>query len=987
MAIRALFITLILCTGQFSFAAITWDGGGADNNWSSALNWSSDSVPLAADTVIFDGTSSKPCVVNISANVNSVNLANSFAGNIVIGDGANLTVGVLGYSQSGGEFNSGNGQFILYGGLQLLGGTLNTSNGNLDIMGNMNMLNGTVTSGNSILDVDGNFSISNGTFQAPLETTIMGNVDFTGGTFTAPGATGNLRVGGDFTRTSGTYTHNNGNLEFNGDGVMSGSISFYNMTISGNFEGLRNFIYGDFNITSSGNVKLGDTTYFYGNFNNQGLFNHNYRNTNFYNTGTISSPTPIQFHYCEFSSAGTTTFQASEVQVRSGFYVYNNHLIDFGNTKLVVIDTNLNFYDYNGTPSPINHLEIRSGDFRPQNDIIVSGNWVNNSNYTHGNHAVTFSGNNQQISGNNTFYDFIKTTTNDTLYFQAGTTQTVTNFLTLQGGGGGQFLYLYSSTPSTQWKIDPQGGRSVNSVFVKDSHNTNASPIAALNSFDDQNNINWSIDSPFKITLEDLNQVPVKKLLMPGEIEAVLNFKLHNVDSFIESIKEFKIELISGNITTDIGEYSIWDISSTPSLVVSGNLSSGNNDGNAIHFDFVNQPIPNGNTMFQLRTEVLPNVTSKQLNFKLRNSNIILTSGNLIIGTYVESPDIYIMRPTENRAAIASSQNHNLVLDAGALMTSGFDNFGETGNGESVPMLFQVGVKGDWNAVAAGEEHSMGLDSAGNIFTWGNNKYGQLGDNSNNNISSPNNLSTIGPALNIYTGSHSSFALTDSGQLYAWGRNQSGQLGKGDFTPSNIPLAVPLPTGNIMRVSVGIEHVLCIIDGDLYGWGNNGYGQLGSSSNTVINVPTLIDNTITWIDIFAGGFHSTAISHSGNLYVWGKNNKGQLGLGHTSHINIPTISSISDATMISAGNDHTLMIKKDGSLWGAGGNDHYQIDSTRNNHLYFVQIGNLLNYEDIIAAHYITFVYRNGESSFKFSGKYLRQLINNLIPLPIVIPD
>ena len=71
----AIFVFLFLLTPVLASAAtITWSGGGADNNWNTALNWSGGSVPGSGDNVIFDGTSTKNCTINVNISVVSVTI-------------------------------------------------------------------------------------------------------------------------------------------------------------------------------------------------------------------------------------------------------------------------------------------------------------------------------------------------------------------------------------------------------------------------------------------------------------------------------------------------------------------------------------------------------------------------------------------------------------------------------------------------------------------------------------------------------------------------------------------------------------------------------------------------------------------------------------------------------------------------------------------------------------------------------------------------
>jgi len=130
--------------------------------------------------------------------------------------------------------------------------------------------------------------------------------------------------------------------------------------------------------------------------------------------------------------------------------------------------------------------------------LNVAGTWAGNGQTVtgSGDGAVVLNGASQSISGSTTFYNLTKSvTTADTLTFTAGTTQTVSNTLTLAGASG-QLLSLRSSSTPTQWLINPQGTRTVSYLDIKDSNNTNATifATAGLNCTDSGNNTNWLFD-------------------------------------------------------------------------------------------------------------------------------------------------------------------------------------------------------------------------------------------------------------------------------------------------------------------------------------------------------------------------------------------------------------------------------------------------------------------------------------------------------------
>ena len=124
--------------------------------------------------------------------------------------------------------------------------------------------------------------------------------------------------------------------------------------------------------------------------------------------------------------------------------------------------------------------------------ITLKGSWANYGNFNFGTSTVVLNGTNQAVYGNTTFYNLTKTvTTADTLYFEAGSTQTILNSLTLQGASG-NLLLLRSTSGGSYWYIDPQGTQNISFVDIRDSYNLSFTNIITTNSVDSGNNNNVS---------------------------------------------------------------------------------------------------------------------------------------------------------------------------------------------------------------------------------------------------------------------------------------------------------------------------------------------------------------------------------------------------------------------------------------------------------------------------------------------------------------
>ena len=132
-------------------------------------------------------------------------------------------------------------------------------------------------------------------------------------------------------------------------------------------------------------------------------------------------------------------------------------------------------------------------------------------------------------------------------------------------------------------------------------------------------------------------------------------------------------------------------------------------------------------------------------------------------------------------------------------------------------------------------------------------------------------------STDISAGDYHSLAIDTAGNLWAWGRNNYGQLGDGSTTDRYSPVQIKSDT-TFKSVAAGTYHSLAIdTAGNLWAWGYNGYGQLGDGSTTNRTSPVQIKSGTMFKSVSAGKFHSLAIDTAGNLWAWGENYYGQLG--------------------------------------------------------------------------------------------------------------
>lgn len=247
----------------------------------------------------------------------------------------------------------------------------------------------------------------------------------------------------------------------------------------------------------------------------------------------------------------------------------------------------------------------------------------------------------------------------------------------------------------------------------------------------------------------------------------------------------------------------------------------------------------------------------------------------------------------------------------------------EAGN-SATPVKVEIII---WNftKIDCGGYHTLALTSHGRVWAWGYNNYGQIGNSSNRNASTPVQLDLI-DVVDIATNGRSSYAVTGDGKIYSWGEGSDGRLGNGTTTNSNSPGLVTIPDGvKFVKVNAQVGSVASLTGtGEVYTWGYNNVGQLGDGTNTNKTVPIKI-NLSNIVEISQGGYAGAAIDSNGVLYTWGSDySYDMLGdLADNGTQNLPsTYSGLEDIKFVQVCHYHVIAISNSGQVytWGEGSN-------------------------------------------------------------------
>ncbi|MCX7172039.1 MAG: hypothetical protein NTY41_17660 [Proteobacteria bacterium] len=196
-------------------------------------------------------------------------------------------------------------------------------------------------------------------------------------------------------------------------------------------------------------------------------------------------------------------------------------------------------------------------------------------------------------------------------------------------------------------------------------------------------------------------------------------------------------------------------------------------------------------------------------------------------------------------------------------------------------------------------------------------------------------LATMAPLAGLsnivaLAGAFHFLALDANGNVWAWGSDSKGQLGFGAVMSSSIPNEIS-GLSNIAQVSAGYDHSLAVdLDGNVWAWGANGASgngsRLGIGMISSQSAPVRLTSISNVRAAAAGGQHSLALKRDGTVWAWGANYAGQLGDGTYSSVVSPIqVLGLDNIVGISVANDHNLAVKQDGSVWAWGQNDHGQL--------------------------------------------------------------
>ena len=276
----------------------------------------------------------------------------------------------------------------------------------------------------------------------------------------------------------------------------------------------------------------------------------------------------------------------------------------------------------------------------------------------------------------------------------------------------------------------------------------------------------------------------------------------------------------------------------------------------------------------------------------------------------------------------------------GTLWTWGQGTSGQLGDNTAVSKsspVQTVAFGTNWKQVSCGFYCILAVKTDGTLWGWGSNTSGQLGDNTGTSRSSP--VQTVAFGTNwkqVSAGYKYTAAIKTDGTLWTWGDNSFGQLGNNTITNRSSPVQTVTFGTNWKQAAIGIYSMSAVkLDGTLWGWGWNITGELGDNTSTARSSPVqTVAFGNNWKQVSCGSSLTAAVKNDNTLWCWGSGYSGMLGDNTSVNKSSPvqTVAFGTNWKQVSCLLYHCAAVKTDGTLWTWGTNNSGQLgDNTRTN--------------------------------------------------------
>ena len=266
--------------------------------------------------------------------------------------------------------------------------------------------------------------------------------------------------------------------------------------------------------------------------------------------------------------------------------------------------------------------------------------------------------------------------------------------------------------------------------------------------------------------------------------------------------------------------------------------------------------------------------------------------------------------------------DHALAIDQdGRLFAWGANEFGQLGYGVSggfaaTPVEVEAPAERVWTSVSASAVATVAMSSDGEIYAWGDNSPGSIGNGRDAGSALPVEIGFGGAIQSIAHGrSAGCYAVRADGKLFRWGPKLEA-TGAEDFLQS--PAEYPV-LSNVARVFAGKDTTVVVAvkqDGSVWSWGSNERGQLGRTTVDPFDaVPGAIGGLTNPASVVIGSNLCLAVTATGTVKQWGLR---YLTTATAEIIAPQDLSGLSGVVQVAAGSTHNLALRTDGTVWSWG---------------------------------------------------------------------
>ncbi len=297
-------------------------------------------------------------------------------------------------------------------------------------------------------------------------------------------------------------------------------------------------------------------------------------------------------------------------------------------------------------------------------------------------------------------------------------------------------------------------------------------------------------------------------------------------------------------------------------------------------------------------------------------SAIVIDGTLYAVGTILDEAKTFTI--AENVSKVEVYETYLSYLDnTGTLWTAGTDE-----NSDIVSIELMSNVKD----FSVGDGFYLIIDNNDVVWGLGDNYSDQLGLGGSADYYYYEPVQILSDVKAVSAGGEYSLFLKNDGSVFSCGSNSYGRLGTGNSGSEDEPVEI---MNDVNSIYAGYKHSLFIkTDNTLWACGYNDYNNYADDSFGYSNyTPILIASGVA--SAFVGDGYSFYITAAGELYAIGNNSYNRLGAGdgYSSYLtNYQLITDEADAVFGSVRN-YSLLLKQDGTLWGAGTNYYGQLGS------------------------------------------------------------